>query len=95
MRLLVAVDSGTLHLGAAAGRPVVGLFGPGSPALWAPVGARHRALQATEGCHGCRLPACPFPAPRCQEGLAVERVAAAAKAGLAGLAAAPTRRTSG
>jgi ADP-heptose:LPS heptosyltransferase len=39
-------DSGISHLAAAAGAPVVALFGPTDPAVWAPRGPRVRILAA-------------------------------------------------
>jgi ADP-heptose:LPS heptosyltransferase len=38
--LLVSADTGIMHLAAAMGTPTVGLFGPNTPACWAPVGKR-------------------------------------------------------
>lgn len=42
--LYVGNDSGITHLAAAAGAPVVALFGPTDPAVWAPRGPRVRLL---------------------------------------------------
>jgi len=39
-RLFVGNDSGLMHLAAAAGAPTLGLFGPGTPQLYAPWGER-------------------------------------------------------
>ncbi|MEQ8968621.1 MAG: glycosyltransferase family 9 protein [Azospirillaceae bacterium] len=39
-RALVSVDTGVMHLAAAAGAPTLGLHGPTSPARWGPVGPR-------------------------------------------------------
>ena len=39
MDLVVGVDSGTLHMAAAAGAPVVALFGPTDPLKWGPANA--------------------------------------------------------
>ncbi len=47
-RLYVGNDSGITHLAAAAGAPVLALFGPTDPAVWAPRGSRVRVL-ATGG----------------------------------------------
>ncbi|MBM4060407.1 MAG: glycosyltransferase family 9 protein [Planctomycetes bacterium] len=42
----VGNDSGTTHLAAMLGVPAVALFGPSDPAVWAPVGAHVRVLEA-------------------------------------------------
>jgi heptosyltransferase-3 len=43
-RLYVGNDSGITHLAAAVGTPVVALFGPSDPAIWAPRGPRVRVV---------------------------------------------------
>ena len=43
-RLYIGNDSGITHLAAAAGAPVLALFGPTDPAVWAPRGERVRVL---------------------------------------------------
>jgi lipopolysaccharide heptosyltransferase III len=43
-RLYIGNDSGITHLAAAAGTPVVALFGPTDPAIWAPRGAAVRIV---------------------------------------------------
>ncbi len=45
-RLFIGNDSGITHLAAAVGTPVVALFGPTDPAIWAPRTPRRRVLQA-------------------------------------------------
>jgi heptosyltransferase III len=42
-------DSGVSHLAAAFGAPVLALFGPTDPAVWAPVGRRVHVLRAPDG----------------------------------------------
>jgi ADP-heptose:LPS heptosyltransferase len=44
-RLYIGNDSGITHLAAAAGTPVLALFGPSDPAVWAPRGPHVRAVQ--------------------------------------------------
>jgi ADP-heptose:LPS heptosyltransferase len=49
--VFVSGDTGPLHFAAGLGVPTISLFGPTSPARWAPVGARHQIL--TGGVCGC------------------------------------------
>jgi heptosyltransferase-3 len=44
----VGHDSGVSHLAAAFGAPVLALFGPTDPAVWAPVGRRVQVLRAPD-----------------------------------------------
>jgi hypothetical protein len=44
-RLYVGNDSGITHLAAAVGTPVIALFGPTDPALWAPRGPRVQVIR--------------------------------------------------
>jgi ADP-heptose:LPS heptosyltransferase len=58
-RLFVGVDSGPMHLAAAAGTPVVALFsGRARPGIWFPVGPRARALHKRVPCAGCGRDVC-------------------------------------
>ncbi len=43
-RIYIGNDSGITHLAAAAGAPVVALFGPTDPSVWAPRGDRVRIV---------------------------------------------------
>ena len=54
-RLVVATDSGAVHLAAAMGAPVVAVFGPGDPVLFAPLapGERVRVVRAGLPCSPC------------------------------------------
>lgn len=45
-RAFIAGDTGPLHFAAGLGVPTISLFGPTSPARWAPAGDRHRVLAA-------------------------------------------------
>ena len=47
-QLFIGNDSGIAHLAAAVGTPVVVLFGPTDPRVWAPRGPRVRVLKGTE-----------------------------------------------
>ncbi|MFA5689534.1 MAG: glycosyltransferase family 9 protein [Kiritimatiellales bacterium] len=46
MNLLITVDSGPMHMGAAAGIPVLALFGPTSPVRTGPYGRRCRVIES-------------------------------------------------
>jgi ADP-heptose:LPS heptosyltransferase len=43
-RVFISGDTGPLHFAAALGVPTIALFGPSSPAQWAPLGKRHHVL---------------------------------------------------
>ncbi len=85
-RLCIAVDSGPLHLAAAAGCPTVALFGTdaegigASPRdLWAPRADHVWISHSQHRCNGCQqlrfeLPACPLEHHACMGGLPPERV---------------------
>lgn len=53
MKLVVGVDSGTLHMASAVGVPVVALFGPMNDRKWGPIGAR--IVQEPLACRPCEL----------------------------------------
>ena len=42
--VFISGDTGPLHFAAGLGVPTISLFGPTSPALWAPIGSRHQFL---------------------------------------------------
>ncbi|MDH7600888.1 MAG: glycosyltransferase family 9 protein [Armatimonadota bacterium] len=56
--LLVGVDSGILHMCAAMGKPVVGLYGPTNPEVTGPQGEGHIVIRSNVGCSPCRLKTC-------------------------------------
>jgi ADP-heptose:LPS heptosyltransferase len=47
-RLYIGNDSGITHLAAAAGVPVIAIFGPSSPKTWAPRGENVTVLHAKQ-----------------------------------------------
>lgn len=74
--VLLTNDSGSMHLAAALGVPVVVPFGSTSPELTGPGlpgDPRHRLLKSDAACSPCFLRACPIDF-RCMKGIAVEAV---------------------
>lgn len=59
--VFVGVDSGPLHLAAALGRPVLGLYGPKHTGTYGPFWPQTRALKADLECSPCRYRRCPRP----------------------------------
>jgi lipopolysaccharide heptosyltransferase II len=82
---LVGIDSGPMHVAAAMGRPVVGLFGPTDPALTGPQGEGHEIIFHQQPCwRPCIHPMIPTACDRrCMEAITVEEVVAAAERTLA------------
>jgi ADP-heptose:LPS heptosyltransferase len=51
--VFISGDTGPLHFAAGLGVPTISLFGPSSPAQWAPIGRRHRYLSGNScSCDG-------------------------------------------
>ena len=73
---LVAVDSGILHLCAALGKPVVGLYGPSAPAVTGPQGEGHVILISGAECSPCDQGECRF-SRKCMTDIDPNDVAAA------------------
>ena len=74
-RGVLANDSGIMHLAAALGRPVVGIFGSSNPAWTRPLGPRATAMLHAVGCSPCYRSRCNRDFG-CMLGLAPEAVAA-------------------
>jgi heptosyltransferase-3 len=75
----VGADSGITHLAAAAGTPVVAVFGPTDPAVWAPRGPRVTIVRHAVPCQPCTWEAMWACAHRaCLTRLTPEAVLAAA-----------------
>jgi lipopolysaccharide heptosyltransferase I len=85
--LVVGVDTGPLHLAAALGIPVVGLYGPKDPAIYAPWDARTGAAAAVVNrpvhCSPCNARTCANGTVICMPAIQVDDVVAAAGAELA------------
>jgi lipopolysaccharide heptosyltransferase II len=65
--VLVANDGGLVHLAAAQGTPVVGIFGPQDPDLFGPLGDRSRVLYRKRDCSPCSQRHCVWGRSRCLE----------------------------
>ena len=57
-QVVIGVDSGVMHMAAAAGTPVVGLFGPTDPKLTGPQGEGHRVVCLDMPCRPCLAKSC-------------------------------------
>lgn len=71
---IVSNDSGPMHIAAAVGTPVLGIYGPTNPTLQGPYGDKHIVIRR-EGldCLGCNLTECPIGHP-CMLELSVDEV---------------------
>ncbi len=85
--VLLTNDTGTMHLAAHLGVPVVALFGSTEPALTGPLGPGHRVIRHHVECSPCFLRECPIDF-RCMKAIEVPEVAAAL---LAALSTPPSR----
>ena len=75
-RLLLTNDTGTMHLAALLGVPVVAIFGSTEPRLTGPLGNGHIILRHHVECSPCFLRECPIDF-RCMKALSVDEVAGA------------------
>jgi heptosyltransferase II len=80
--LFVGNDSGAMHVAAAVGLPVVGIFGSTDPTGTAPVTPRFRLVREPVSCSPCFLRRCPVD-HRCMTRIEVDAVVEAARGWLA------------
>jgi heptosyltransferase II len=73
-RLLLTNDTGTMHLAALLGVPVVAIFGSTEPRLTGPLGNGHIVLRHHVECSPCFLRECPIDF-RCMKAVTVQEVA--------------------
>ncbi len=74
-RVAVGPDSGPMHLAAAAGTPVVSLWGATTPARSAPFGSEDLVLVGRVACAPCYRRSCPI-GRQCMQQITTERVVA-------------------
>jgi lipopolysaccharide heptosyltransferase II len=72
-RLLLTNDTGTMHLAALLGVPVVAVFGSTEPRLTGPLGSGHRVVRHQVECSPCFLRECPLDF-RCMKAVRVGEV---------------------
>lgn len=82
--LFVGNDNGAMHIAAAVGTPVVGLFGPSDPVQWAPRGTRTEICYKGVDCRACFHPTCTRGELNCMRQISVDEVFAAALRVLSG-----------
>jgi heptosyltransferase-1 len=70
--MFVGGDTGPLHIAAAAGTPVVAIFGPKDPDMYGPAGNGHQVVRKEIECSPCVLRTCPDP--RCMKLITVDEV---------------------
>jgi heptosyltransferase II len=75
-RLLLTNDTGTMHLAALLGVPVVAIFGSTEPRLTGPLGNGHIILRHHVECSPCFLRECPIDF-RCMKAISADEVAVA------------------
>jgi len=79
MDLVIANDSGPIHMAAAVGTPVLAIFGPTDPRRTGPYGPRHRVLTASLPCQPCFRRNCRRLGLPCLANVRPEEVLAAAE----------------
>jgi predicted lipopolysaccharide heptosyltransferase III len=72
--LFIGNDNGALHIAAAVGTPVVGLFGPSDPREWGPRGDRVAVLYKGLDCRACFHPTCERGEANCMRQISVDEV---------------------
>lgn len=72
--VVVANDSGPLHVAAAVGARCVGLYGPVDPKWSSPLSHRAQLLYTAESCSPCFQPVCPLGHHACMENISADSV---------------------
>jgi heptosyltransferase II len=77
----ISNDSGLMHIAAAIGTPTMGIFGPTSPYLWAPLNGLAATIQTRTmvPCQPCHRPLCTMNDHRCMRDIPAGEVVAAAR----------------
>lgn len=72
--LFIGNDSGPMHIAAAMGTRVVGLFGPSDPRIWGPAGQGHTVLYKGIDCRPCFPGGCRRGEQNCMRLIALDEV---------------------
>jgi len=72
----ISNDSGLMHIAAALGTPTMGIFGPTSPYLWAPLNGLAATVQTKTvvSCQPCQRPVCKMNDHRCMRDIPASEV---------------------
>ncbi|QAU45982.1 lipopolysaccharide heptosyltransferase II [Bradyrhizobium guangzhouense] len=73
----ISNDSGLMHIAAALGTPTMGIFGPTSPYLWAPLNGLAATVvqnKSVLSCQPCQSTVCKMNDHRCMRDIAAEEV---------------------
>ena len=73
-QLFIGNDSGPMHLAAAVGIPTIGLYGPGDPGRFGPVGTQCQTLRQKPDCPPCLGTRCRFGGEGCMSEIQVADV---------------------
>jgi heptosyltransferase-2 len=88
--LFFGVDSGPMHMAAAAGVPVVALFGPTDERKWGPWGDQHEIISKRLSCHPCKPHKCG--ANECMQQISSDEALAVVQRKIGGILAGRERR---
>ncbi|NJD68841.1 MAG: hypothetical protein C3F12_05900 [Candidatus Methylomirabilota bacterium] len=72
--LFVGNDSGPMHIAAAMGTPVIGLFGPSDPRVWGPAGQGHAVFYRGIDCRPCFPGGCQRGEQNCMRLITLDEV---------------------
>jgi heptosyltransferase II len=87
----ISNDSGLMHVAAGLGTPTIGIFGPTSPYLWAPLNGLAATVQTTThlSCQPCQRTVCTMNDHRCMRDISATEVVGIAQRVLREAAHAP------
>ena len=72
--VFIGNDSGPMHLAAAVGIPTIGLYGPGDPTRFGPVGTKCQTIRRKQDCPPCTGTTCQFGKDGCMSKIQVADV---------------------